>query len=117
MLTDIGDDSLDWSFGWTGSATNVYIQQSADGGDNAIEADNNEDNPSWLPLTKPTVSNVTIVSADGTNGVRLRNGTAGVLSNVVVTGSTLAANCLRVNGDESIANAESGEPSKQLRFR
>ncbi len=109
VLTDIGDDSLDWSFGWTGSATNVYIQQSADGGDNAIEADNNEDNPSWLPLTKPTVSNVTIVSADGTNGVRLRNGTAGVLSNVLVTGSATASNCLRVNGDESIANAESGE--------
>lgn len=111
VLTDIGDDSLDWSFGWTGSATNVYIQQSEDGGDNAIEADNNEDNPSWLPLTKPTVSNVTIVSADGTNGVRLRNGTAGVLSNVLVTGSALATNCLRVNGDKSIANAESGELS------
>ncbi len=109
VLTDIGDDSLDWSFGWTGSATNVYIQQSSEGGDNAIEADNNEDNPAWTPLTKPTISNVTIVTADGTNGIRLRNGTAGVLSNVVITGPDGAQNCLRVNGDEAIANAESGE--------
>ncbi|WJG08767.1 hypothetical protein [Aliiglaciecola sp. LCG003] len=109
VLTDIGDDSLDWSFGWTGSATKIYIQQSAAGGDNAIEADNNEDNPDWSPLTKPTVSNVTIVGADGTNGVRLRNGTAGVLSNILVTGPATYENCLRVNGAEAIANAVSGE--------
>ena len=108
VLTDIGDDSLDWSFGWTGNAQNVYIQQSAAGGDNAIEADNNEDNPAWLPLTSPTISNVTIVGADGTNGVRLRNGTAGAVRNLVVTAGEGYSNCLRVNGAESIANAESG---------
>ena len=73
-----------------------------------LEADNNEDNPAWLPLTKPTISNVTIVGADGTNGVRLRNGTAGALYNVVVTAGEGYSNCLRVNGDESIANAEAG---------
>lgn len=111
VLTDIGDDSLDWSFGWTGNAQNVYIQQSAAGGDNAIEADNNEDNPAWLPLTKPTISNVTIVGADTTNGVRLRNGTAGNIRNLVVTAGEGYSNCLRVNGDESIANAVSGELS------
>jgi hypothetical protein len=93
VLTDIGDDSLDWSFGWTGNAQNVYIQQSAAGGDNAIEADNNEDNPAWLPLTKPTISNVTIVGADTTNGVRLRNGTAGNIRNLVVTAGEGYSNC------------------------
>ena len=113
VLTDIGDDSLDWSFGWTGNAQNIYIQQSAAGGDNAIEADNNEDNPAWTPLTKPTIANVTIVGAEGTNGIRLRNGTAGILRNVVVTAGEGYSNCLRVNGDESIANAVSGELSVQ----
>jgi hypothetical protein len=108
VLTAIGDDSLDWSFGWTGKAQYVAIKQSAAGGDNAFEADNNEDNPAWTPLTTPTVSNVTIIGATGTNGVRLRNGTAGVIKNLVVTGGADYSNCLRVNGNESIANAEGG---------
>ncbi|MEI8618678.1 hypothetical protein P4S63_20475 [Pseudoalteromonas sp. B193] len=86
VLTDIGDDAFDWSFGWTGRAQNIYIQQSAVGGDNAIEADNSEFDSNATPLTKPLISNVTIVGADGTNGVRLRAGTAGVLRNLVITG-------------------------------
>ncbi|EWH11507.1 lipoprotein [Catenovulum agarivorans DS-2] len=109
VLTSIGDDSLDWSFGWTGSATNVYIQQLEGAGDNAIEADNSEFDAAASPLTKPTIKNVTIVGADGTNGIRLRAGTAGVLSNVFVTGPANYSNCLRVNGTESANLAASGE--------
>ena len=110
VLTDIGDDAFDWSFGWTGRAQNIYIQQSAVEGDNAIEADNSEFDSNATPLTKPLISNVTIVGADGTNGVRLRAGTAGVLRNVVITGPDGYSNCLRV-GSDSVANAESGELS------
>ena len=110
VLTDIGDDSLDWSFGWTGRAQNVYIQQSSVEGDNGIEADNSEFDSNATPLTKPLISNVTIVGADGANGIRLRAGTAGVLRNVVVTGPDSYKNCLRV-GSDSVANAESGELS------
>ncbi|TGE84851.1 hypothetical protein C7Y70_04710 [Pseudoalteromonas sp. KS88] len=110
VLTDIGDDSFDWSFGWTGRAQNVYIQQSAAGGDNAFEADNSEFDSNATPLTKPLVSNVTVVGADGVNGVRLRAGTAGVLRNVVITGPDGYKNCLRV-GSDSASNAESGELS------
>lgn len=111
VLTDIGDDSLDWSFGWTGSAQYVYIQQSDTQGDNAIEADNSEFDASATPLTKPAISNVTIVGNDGANGARLRAGTAGNLINVLVTGPTGYSNCLRVNSDESAALAASGELS------
>ena len=110
VLTDIGDDAFDWSFGWTGRAQNIYIQQSAVEGDNAIEADNSEFDSNATPLTKPLISNVTIVGADGTNGVRLRAGTAGVLRNVVITGPDGYSNCLRV-GSDSVANAESGDLS------
>jgi hypothetical protein len=109
VLTDIGDDSLDWSFGWTGKAQFVYIQQGEANGDNAIEADNSEFDASATPLTKPAIANVTIVGAAGTNGARLRAGTAGNLTNVLVTGPTDYSNCLRVNGDESAANAVSGD--------
>jgi len=109
VLTDIGDDSLDWSFGWTGKAQFVYIQQGEANGDNAIEADNSEFDASATPLTKPAIANVTIVGALGANGARLRAGTAGNLTNVLVTGPTGYSNCLRVNGDESAANAVSGD--------
>jgi hypothetical protein len=110
VLTDIGDDAFDWSFGWTGRAQNIYIQQSSVEGDNAIEADNSEFDSNATPLTKPLLSNVTIVGADGTNGVRLRAGTAGIIRNLVVTGPDTYENCLRV-GSDSVANAESGELS------
>ncbi|MBQ4833361.1 hypothetical protein J8L70_08940 [Pseudoalteromonas sp. MMG010] len=110
VLTDIGDDAFDWSFGWTGRAQNIYIQQSAVEGDNAIEADNSEFDSNATPLTKPLLSNVTIVGANGTNGVRLRAGTAGVIRNLVVTGPDSYENCLRV-GSDSVAHAESGELS------
>lgn len=110
VLTEIGDDSFDWSFGWTGKAQYVYIQQTGDG-DNAFESDNSEFDASATPLTKPTVSNVTIVGAEGANGVRLRAGTAGMLSNYVITGPEGYKNCLRVNGEESANNAASGELS------
>lgn len=109
VLSSIGDDSLDWSFGWTGKAQNVYIQQSAVNGDNAIEADNSEFDASASPQTMPTISNVTIVGASGRNGIRLRAGTQGILKNVVVTGPDDYAKCLRVNGDESVAHAENGD--------
>jgi hypothetical protein len=111
VLTDIGDDSLDWSFGWNGKAQFVYIQQGSANGDNAIEADNSEFDSSARPLTQPAIANVTIVGADNTNGVRLRAGTAGNLSNILVTGPAGYANCLRVNGEESAANAVAGSLS------
>lgn len=109
VLTANGDDSLDWSFGWTGHAQYVYIQQDSAFGDNAIEADNSEFDAAARPLTKPRLSNVTIVGAADTNGVRLRAGTAGLISNMLIVGPEGYTNCLRVNGEESVANAVSGE--------
>ena len=107
MLTNIGDDSLDWSFGWTGKAQYVLIKQSGSEGDNAIEADNSEFDSDASPLTMPTISNVTIIGDAGVNGIRLRAGTAGILKNVVVTGGADYANCLRV-GSDSAPRAEDG---------
>ena len=43
VITGAGDDSLDWTDGWTGSASHVCIQHFDDDGDRGIEADNNGD--------------------------------------------------------------------------
>jgi hypothetical protein len=107
VLTAIGDDSFDWSFGWTGNAQFVLIKQD-DTGDNAFEADNSEFDAASTPLTNPSIANVTVIGAPGANGVRLRAGTAGSLWNFAVTGPTGYENCLRVNGDEAQANATAG---------
>jgi hypothetical protein len=86
----------------------VLIKQGSANGDNAFEADNSEFDASATPLTNPNIANVTIVGASGTNGVRLRAGTAGSLWNFAITGGAGYSNCLRVNGAESEANATAG---------
>ncbi|WP_218352270.1 hypothetical protein [Alteromonas lipotrueiana] len=109
VLTANGDDSFDWSFGWTGKAQYVVIKQDASDGDNAFESDNSEFDAAATPLTNPTIANVTIIGADDANGVRLRAGTAGSLANFVITGPDTYNNCLRINGTESQTNADNGD--------
>jgi len=86
------DDSVDWTEGFSGVLTNVYIEHGVSH-DKGIEADGfntdigNNSNP--LFWSKPTVSNVTIVgrgSATGNEAVRLRAGTQGIFSNMLLQG-------------------------------
>ena len=86
------DDSVDWTEGYTGSLTNVYIEH-GESHDKGIEADGN--NPDIGNLSDPvfwsapTVSNVTIIgngSATENEAIRLRAGTRTVLSNVLIEG-------------------------------
>ena len=44
VLTGIGDDSIDWTDGWTGNIQYGIVKQYEDDGDNGIEADNNKAN-------------------------------------------------------------------------
>lgn len=84
-----GDDSFDWSLGWTGKGQFWVAQQSENAGDKGIEADNNENNYLATPDTDPIVSNVTLIgSNDGDNeneGIELRHGTKGKIYNAIVT--------------------------------
>ena len=86
------DDSVDWTEGFSGSLTNIYIEHGVLH-DKGIEADGfNTDignNSSPLYFSKPTVSNVTIIgrgSATENEAIRLRAGTQGIFSNLVVIG-------------------------------
>lgn len=98
------DDSLDWTEGFSGSVTDVYIRHEGTKYDKAIEADGfNPDvgvNVDPVFFSNPTVSNVHIVGlGSGTTfqnqeeieagkyeAVRLREGTQGDFSNVVIEG-------------------------------
>jgi hypothetical protein len=89
------DDSLDWTFGWTGNVQFAVVQQRADGAgvaDRGIEADNNETDFSLTPRSSPRIANMTLVGdpdptfTGSSIGMEVRRGTAGQIRNFIVTG-------------------------------
>jgi hypothetical protein len=99
------DDSVDWTEGFSGSLTDVYIEHRV-AHDKGIEADGfntdigNNSNPVFW--SKPTVTNLTIVgrgSATGNEAIRLRAGTQGIFTNVLIQGFEEAFD-LDAEGDE-----------------
>jgi len=86
------DDSVDWTEGFTGTLNNIYIEHGIEH-DKGIEADGyntdigNNSNP--LYFSKPTVNNVVILgrgSASGNEAIRLRAGTQGIFTNILIIG-------------------------------
>lgn len=86
------DDSVDWTEGFTGTLTDVYIEhrQSHDKG---IEGDGfntdigNNSNPVFW--SAPTINNLTINglgSSNGNEAIRLRAGTRAIFNNVFIEG-------------------------------
>lgn len=93
VLTNIGDDNIDWTWGWTGKLQFAVVQQRGDDTDQGIEADNHSTQQNLLPRSAPTIYNITLVGdptseigPESTNGMRLRVGTAGIIRNWIVTG-------------------------------
>jgi hypothetical protein len=93
VLTNIGDDNIDWTWGWTGKLQFAVVQQRGDDTDQGIEADNHSTQQNLLPRSAPTLYNVTLVGdpttefgPESTNGMRLRVGTAGIIRNFIVLG-------------------------------
>lgn len=86
------DDSVDWTEGYSGSLTDVYIEHGV-AHDKGIEADGfntdigNNSNPTFF--SAPNVTNLTIVgrgSATENEAIRLRAGTQGIFTNVLLQG-------------------------------
>lgn len=91
------DDNFDWAEGYVGKVNYLYLEQSADKTleqDKGIEGDNLKKNNGAAPVSNPTISNVTIIGKPGikngdgekTDGMRLREGTKGTFTNVVIKG-------------------------------
>ena len=93
IMSNAADDSLDWTFGWTGRAQFLAITQRGDDADNGIEADNNEFNNNFLPRSNPQIYNITVCGDPDRNeggesprAANLRRGTAFTIRNFLVTG-------------------------------
>ena len=111
------DDSVDWTEGYTGTLTDVYIKHGTDH-DKGIEADGfNTDignNSDPLYFSKPTVTNITIIglgSGTGNEAVRLRAGTQGIFSNVFIQGFEEAFD---VDGDDGDSPTGTGVTNGDL---
>ena len=81
------DDSIDWTFGWSGHGQYFFVRQSPVQGDQGLEMDNNELGPNNEPRSNPQLFNVTLVGSQAADlGFLLRLGAAMELSNCVITG-------------------------------
>lgn len=92
VASNAADDSIDWTFGWSGRAQFIAIHQRGDDADNAIEADNNEFNGGATPRSHPQIYNITIcgdpagLPSEVQRAANLRRGTAFTIRNFLVTG-------------------------------
>ena len=106
VLTGNGDDSLDWAFGWDGRAQHVVIKHNESMANRGFESDNSEDRPLAMPVSNPTVANISIIGSnfdgdDDSEGVLLRHGTRGAIANLMVTGPAGMGECLELDGFQS----------------
>lgn len=90
VLTGNKDDSMDWTSGWQGNAQFVFIKQTADEGNNGIEADSLKSPMDAEPRSNPTLSNITLLGSEsarkGGAGILLRRGTGLKLYNSIIKG-------------------------------
>lgn len=111
LVTGVADDNLDWTDGWRGKGQFFVCQQYDDGfGDNGIEADNNGEDNTAKPRSKPTISNITLIGSPDSKssdlGMLLREGTAANIHNAVIVGWNQA--CLKLDHKETFTNAVDG---------
>ena len=123
-LTDNFDDSLDWTNGWQGKAQFVYITHEDGSANRGFEGDSHKGDGD-TPVSKPVISNVTILpgvdvenaSGDKGEGILLRVATAASLNNILVQGrkgdtsATESGECLELDGTyaDLVTNVTGGE--------
>jgi len=113
VASNAGDDSIDWTFGWTGKLQFVAVHQRGDDADNAIEADNNEFNNDLLPRANPQIYNMTICGdpdrnegAESVRAILFRRGTAVTYRNFLITGAKTTG--MQIDGGSTLAQVNNG---------
>lgn len=98
LVVGAQDDSLDWTFGWTGKLQHFVAIQLGGEANRGIEADNFEDNPDLTPRSNPQIANATFIGQGQTcqqlgqacsetgQGLLFRRGTGGFFRNFIVVG-------------------------------
>lgn len=107
FLSGNKDDSLDWTYGWTGRAQFIIVDQFKDQGNNGIEADSSM-TVGATPRSNPILSNMTFVgtrgeAAKGGSALLLRRGTGAEILNSIFTG--FKKGCIDID-DKQTADAD-----------
>ncbi len=109
IVVQAQDDQFDWTFGWTGSATNVCLIQNFGEADKGIEADNQEEDNQATPRSLPTLTNLLIhmnssvgAGASTDEAVLLRRGTGARISNMAIV--NVPGDKVGVNIDGDVTN-------------
>ncbi|MEM1086505.1 MAG: hypothetical protein AAGH90_02155 [Pseudomonadota bacterium] len=90
-VTGAGDDSIDWTDGWTGRLqfAAVNSDRPTSGDPRGIEGDNLSSDNTKTPISDPKIANFTLVGSAGNDqGMLVRRGSGGVFVNGIVTGFT-----------------------------
>jgi hypothetical protein len=103
LITGARDDSVDWDEAYRGNMQYVIVKQSAEGSGEAFEMDTQGADE---PLSKPTVSNVTIIANKQANDdsfiMQFKKKSGGFFHNVVATVAADTPNtfesCARITG-------------------
>lgn len=88
-ITGAGDDSLDWTDGWTGRLQFAAVNSTnpTSGDPRGIEGDNLSGNNAAIPFSNPKVANYTLVgSANNQQGQLVRRGSQGTFANGIIAG-------------------------------
>lgn len=112
VLTDIEDDSVDWTQGYGGRLQNVLVMQAGNveiGADRGIEADNLEANNDAEARAKPWISNATFIGRADTTGATFRRGTGVNVTNSIFTNF---GSCIDIDSSSTFTNA--GTPPDAL---
>lgn len=113
VLTNIADDSLDWTQGWRGRAQFIAVSQRGDDADWGIEADNASSNHNFEPRSNPIIYNMTICGDpdrnEGAESVRaalFRVGTAVTFRNFLILGSKTLG--MQINDAATLSQIDGG---------
>jgi hypothetical protein len=110
IASNTGDDSFDWTFGWTGRAQFLAAHQRGDDADNGIEADGNEFGNDFLPRSNPSIYNITMcgdpAGPESARAVLFRRGTAVTFRNFLLTGFRTTG--LQIDGAASLNQVTNG---------
>lgn len=107
ILIDNSDESLDWDDGYRGNVQFSLVRQGLNYvGDHGIEADNKGRSTTAMPLSNPTIANVTFQQVNAKIGeksgaddlFRFKEGTGATLVNVAADGYK---ECVRVGGADT----------------
>lgn len=111
VLTNIGDDSVDWTQGWQGRLQYVLIQQGAES-DRGIEADNNSSDNDAEPRARGRLANFTIQGGGGVtdHAILFREGTNANMTHSIAMDGPGGRNdsCFDIDQDSTFANAANG---------